>query len=65
MSENHSEIINHYTDSMKNACTFDEMKSVAVALLSHVAYLLGRESMRAKNNTDSIETVYRGIENGE
>ncbi len=65
MDENHSEIINRYTDLVTSECTFDEMKSVAVALLSHVAYLLGRESMRAKNNTDSIETAYRGIENGE
>ena len=46
MTENHRDIINTYADRIATAHTFDEMKDIATALLAHVSYLLGRESLR-------------------
>ena len=46
MIENHRDIIAGYANRIAEAHKFDEMKDVATALLAHVSYLLGRESLR-------------------
>lgn len=44
--ENHRNILNEYAEQMAKACTESEMRNVAMLLFVHMAYLLGRESMR-------------------
>jgi len=46
MIENHRDIINGYANRIAEAHTFEEMKDIATALLAHVSYLLGRESLK-------------------
>lgn len=42
----HRDIINMYADRIAETCTESEMRNVAMALLAHLSYLLGRESLR-------------------
>lgn len=42
----HRDIINKYADRIAGACTESEMRDIAMALLAHLSYLLGRESVR-------------------
>lgn len=44
--EKHRNILNEYAEQMAKACTESEMRNVAILLFVHMAYLLGRESMR-------------------
>lgn len=44
--ENHRNILNAYAERIEKACTESEMRNIAISLFVHMAYLLGRESMR-------------------
>ena len=52
ITDDHRNIINGYADRIKTACTESEQRDIAVALLAHVAYLLGRESLRQKGEQE-------------
>lgn len=42
----HRDIINKYADRIAETCTESEMRNIAMALLAHLSYLLGRESAK-------------------
>ena len=46
ITDDHRNIINEYAKRIEDAVTETEQRNIAVALLAHVAYLLGRESLR-------------------
>ena len=53
--ENHRNILNEYAEQMAKACTQSEMRNVAMLLFVHMAYLLGRESMRIDKGEQTEE----------
>ena len=58
ITDNHRNIINEYADRIKTAYTESEQRDIAVALLAHVAYLLGRESLRQEGDrNEGIEHI--------
>ena len=49
MTDRIRNIINSYADRIAEAHTLDAMKDISVALLAHISFLLGRESLRSEN----------------
>ena len=55
MTDKDRDIINEYDNRIAGAQTYDDMKNTAMALLAHVSFLLGRESIRSEGRKGSDE----------
>lgn len=50
--QNHRDIIAYYTNRIAETYTEADMRNVAMSLLAHLSYLLGRESVRGEEDED-------------